>query len=189
MQIVDIHEYMPVLQGILSEGRSVRFTVTGSSMSPFLIHERDSVIISPLSSPLKAGDIVFYQRDNGQYILHARNDARPVRLTVCIVVQKDHIATLRRTVRRTQEFVLLQLDLPRPGIAAAGHFLRCHACVIYAEIREHRVPLAVRIAVPVAVTCIALPCSILRKDEIAGAFRHAKLRFGDLCRLLLPWSI
>ena len=70
MQIVDIHEYMPVLQGILSEGRSVRFTVTGSSMSPFLIHERDSVIISPLSSPLKAGDIVFYQRDNGQYVMH-----------------------------------------------------------------------------------------------------------------------
>lgn len=69
-KIVDIHEYMPVLKDILSQGRSVHFIVTGSSMSPFLSHERDSVIISPPGKTLKTGDIVFYQRDSGQYVMH-----------------------------------------------------------------------------------------------------------------------
>lgn len=70
MKIVDINEYMPVLIDLVNQGKDVRFTVTGSSMNPFLIHMRDSVIISKPVKPFKKGDIVFFQRENGQYVMH-----------------------------------------------------------------------------------------------------------------------
>lgn len=70
MKIVDINEYMPVLIDLINQGKDVRFTVTGSSMNPFLIHMRDSVIISKPVEPFKKGDIVFFQRENGQYVMH-----------------------------------------------------------------------------------------------------------------------
>ena len=44
--------------------------ISGSSMSPFLIHARDSVWLKKPNRPLKVGDIVFYQRESGQYVLH-----------------------------------------------------------------------------------------------------------------------
>ena len=69
-RFVDIHEYMPVLIEILREGRDVSLLVSGSSMSPFLVDKRDTVILSPPDSKFRRGDIVFYQRSNGQYIMH-----------------------------------------------------------------------------------------------------------------------
>lgn len=69
-RIVDIHEYLPVLKGILAEGREVNLLVTGSSMTPFLADKRDTLIISPPAGKFKRGDMVFYQRLTGQYIMH-----------------------------------------------------------------------------------------------------------------------
>lgn len=45
-------------------------TVTGSSMSPFLIHGRDRVWLSRLTRPIRRGDILLYRRENGMYVLH-----------------------------------------------------------------------------------------------------------------------
>ena len=44
-RIVDIHQYIPVLQEIMEEGKEVSLTVTGNSMSPLLIHGRDQVLM------------------------------------------------------------------------------------------------------------------------------------------------
>ena len=44
--------------------------VTGNSMSPFLIHGRDTVYLSRLRDPIKKGQILLYRRNNGQYVLH-----------------------------------------------------------------------------------------------------------------------
>lgn len=44
--------------------------VSGNSMSPFLIHGRDTVYLSRLTRPVRRGDILLYQRRNGAYILH-----------------------------------------------------------------------------------------------------------------------
>ena len=44
--------------------------VSGNSMSPFLIHGRDTVYLSRLTRPVRRGDILLYQRANGAYILH-----------------------------------------------------------------------------------------------------------------------
>lgn len=62
--------YLPILKEMIMQGKDVRLTVSGNSMAPFLIHERDSVLLTKARYPLKKGDIVFYQRNNKQYILH-----------------------------------------------------------------------------------------------------------------------
>lgn len=44
--------------------------ISGNSMSPFLIHGRDTIYLSRLTRPVKRGDVLLYQRENGAYVLH-----------------------------------------------------------------------------------------------------------------------
>lgn len=44
--------------------------ISGNSMSPFLIHGRDTVYLSRLREPMKRGQMLLYRRDSGQYVLH-----------------------------------------------------------------------------------------------------------------------
>ncbi|MCR5665227.1 MAG: S24/S26 family peptidase [Eubacterium sp.] len=67
---VDTNEYVTMLKEIIEEGHQVSMIISGNSMSPFLISRRDEVQLNPLRKPLKAGDIVFYTRPGGQYVLH-----------------------------------------------------------------------------------------------------------------------
>ena len=43
MKTVDTNEYMAVLQDLLSEGKEAGLLITGDSMAPFLVHERDYI--------------------------------------------------------------------------------------------------------------------------------------------------
>lgn len=70
MRTVDTTEYITMLRGLLSQGQTVQLPVSGNSMLPFLIHNRDSVTLCRPDSALKVGDIVLYQRPGGEYILH-----------------------------------------------------------------------------------------------------------------------
>ena len=54
----------------LEKGGRAWLTVTGWSMMPLLYHRRDAVELIPVSPQQKAGDIIFYRRENGQYVLH-----------------------------------------------------------------------------------------------------------------------
>lgn len=69
-RMIDIHEYMPVLRGLIEQGKEVSLTITGNSMVPFMVHGRDQVLIEKPSEPWKKGDIGFFQRNNGAYVLH-----------------------------------------------------------------------------------------------------------------------
>lgn len=69
-RLVDTSEYLSVLKELTMQGKKVSLLVSGNSMSPFLIHERDQVFFEKPERPLRKGDIVFYQRDTGQYIMH-----------------------------------------------------------------------------------------------------------------------
>lgn len=55
---------------LLEMGQTVPLTVTGSSMFPFLFHGRDTVYLRKLQQAPRVGDVVFYRRSSGQYILH-----------------------------------------------------------------------------------------------------------------------
>ncbi len=70
MKTLDTAEYVSVLKELTEKGNLVRMTVSGSSMSPFLIHARDSVWFRKPDRTLHIGDIVFYRRDSGQYVMH-----------------------------------------------------------------------------------------------------------------------
>ena len=54
----------------LEKGGRARLTVTGWSMMPMLRNCRDIVELIPISGRQKSGDIIFYRRENGQYVLH-----------------------------------------------------------------------------------------------------------------------
>lgn len=56
--------------------------ISGSSMSPFLIHGRDTVYLSRLSRPARRGDMLLYQRRNGAYVLHRVYAVKPEGLTM-----------------------------------------------------------------------------------------------------------
>ena len=70
MRTVDTREYLSILRELTEEGRDVSLRITGSSMAPFLIHQRDTVYFRKPDRPLKKGDMVFYQRDSGQFVMH-----------------------------------------------------------------------------------------------------------------------
>ena len=63
-------EIMEPLLSLLDEVEAVPLVISGNSMTPFLVHRRDTVYLSKPDRPLKKGDMVLYQRDNGAYILH-----------------------------------------------------------------------------------------------------------------------
>ena len=70
VKTVDTKEYIFALKSLVEEGKEVRLTITGGSMSPFLVHGRDTICFSKPKRQLKKGDMVFYQRENGQYVMH-----------------------------------------------------------------------------------------------------------------------
>ena len=67
---LDPQQAVPQIQGILARGQLCRLQVTGTSMVPFLRSEKDAVILKGFDGNVKKGDLLFYKRANGQYILH-----------------------------------------------------------------------------------------------------------------------
>lgn len=63
-----VEDFIPILLDALSQGKDFIMPVNGTSMLPF-IHKSHRVILSAPNN-LKKNDIVFYRRDNGQYVLH-----------------------------------------------------------------------------------------------------------------------
>ena len=64
-------DLVPVIKYVIESGGEFKLLVTGSSMSPILINERDYVfLVSAKDHNIKKGDIVFIKRHTGEYILH-----------------------------------------------------------------------------------------------------------------------
>lgn len=77
MKTIDTREYVSVLRELTEEGREVQMVIAGGSMSPFLCHGRDVIYFrKPEKDPVR-GDMVFYQRDNGQFVMHRVRWVRP----------------------------------------------------------------------------------------------------------------
>ena len=70
MKKISTREYVAALRTLTEEGRSVTMTVSGSSMAPFLIHGRDAVCFEKPRRALQRGDVVFFQRRDGRFVLH-----------------------------------------------------------------------------------------------------------------------
>ena len=61
----------PLIEEQLLRGGEVCISVRGNSMAPFLRDGRDRVVFAPVGDrKIRRGDIVFYQQDNGQFVMH-----------------------------------------------------------------------------------------------------------------------
>lgn len=99
---------MEQLLAVMEEAQTVPLVISGNSMSPFLIHGRDTVYLSKITAPLKRGDMILYRRDNGGYILH--RICRVEGDTFCLVgdaqvqlepgIRRDQVLAVVTAVRR-----------------------------------------------------------------------------------------
>lgn len=66
---IDLNALVPLMLEQLKKGHTVRFTAHGQSMLPLI---KDGTPVTLVSAPdtLRAGDIPFYRRASGQYVLH-----------------------------------------------------------------------------------------------------------------------
>ena len=64
------YKHLPKIRELLAQGDNVRIAPGGISMLPTLRPNQDIVILSPISGRLKKYDVAFYQRENGQCVLH-----------------------------------------------------------------------------------------------------------------------
>ncbi len=66
-----LEELSPVILDCLADGGEVVLTITGNSMSPFVRHQRDQVVLAATDpESLLPGAVPLYRRKNGQYVLH-----------------------------------------------------------------------------------------------------------------------
>lgn len=70
MKILDTQEYVGTLHRLVEAGQEVSLKISGNSMSPFLVHGRDTIYFKKPDRDLRRGDMVFFQRQNGQYVMH-----------------------------------------------------------------------------------------------------------------------
>lgn len=77
MKTIDTRQYLALLEELSANNETVGVPVSGFSMNPFLANERDQVFFQYPDRPLKRGDIVFFKRNNGQYVLHRIWKAAP----------------------------------------------------------------------------------------------------------------
>ena len=66
---VALKEIYPMIKEKIDDGGVVKLPITGISMRPLLVWGRDTVDLVKCEAP-KKGDIIFYLRDNGQFVLH-----------------------------------------------------------------------------------------------------------------------
>ena len=131
---------MEQLLGVLDSTEYVPLNISGSSMTPFLVHSRDTVYLSKVTRPLKKGDMILYRRDNGAYILHRIYRVTPdgywlvgdAQILIEKGVRPDQVLALVTAVRRREkllqpgsfwwdffEKVWIRMIPLRPGIVAA----------------------------------------------------------------------
>lgn len=67
---VNLADFYPLIKETLDNGGTFSLTITGTSMFPFIVGNRDKVTLSPITKPLKKNDLPLYRRDDGAFVLH-----------------------------------------------------------------------------------------------------------------------
>ena len=93
---------MPLIKECLADGRSVWIYPNGVSMRPMIRQGVDRVLLSPISDKLKKYDLPFYQRDDGQFVLH-----RIVRVGETYSCVGDNQVDIEHGVRQDQMIALV----------------------------------------------------------------------------------
>ena len=71
VRTISTQDFFPMLESVLAEGKQSSFTVSGSSMLPFIGHNRDQVVVTACDpQTVRRGDIVLMRCPGGNYVLH-----------------------------------------------------------------------------------------------------------------------
>ena len=117
-RVVDTREYVSVLREIAENGKVVSLRIAGSSMSPFLAHGRDYIYFTKPDRELREGDMVFYQRRNGQYVMHRIYKVKPDGYYIVGDAQTE----IEGPVSRDQIFALITKVKRKDRIIQPGDF-------------------------------------------------------------------
>lgn len=70
-KFIELDQFMPVIREKLELGGQVQLLASGNSMYPLLRHGRDTIILEHArGEECRKYDVILYQRENGQYVLH-----------------------------------------------------------------------------------------------------------------------
>lgn len=118
LRVLPPEELMEQLLGLLEEAESVPLVISGNSMSPFLVHGRDTVYLSKVTAPLKRGDMILYRRRSGEYILHRICGVEGD--TFCLV--GDAQPVIERGIRREQVLAIVTAVRHKGKLLRKGSF-------------------------------------------------------------------
>lgn len=107
---------MEPLLDLMRDAEYVPLVISGYSMTPFLVHDRDTVYLSRAKREFKRGDMVLYRRDSGSYVLHRIYRVEPDSYTMV----GDAQTRVERGIRPDQVLALVTAvrrkgKLLRPG--------------------------------------------------------------------------
>ncbi|MBQ7448099.1 MAG: nucleotidyltransferase family protein [Eubacterium sp.] len=122
-KIVDTDTYLSSMLDLIREGNEVSIPVIGSSMTPFLGDGRDRVFLQKHEGVLKRGDIVLYQRTNGDYVLHRICRIHRVDDTEVFDVIGDAQTRIEKEIKKEQIFAKVTRIERKGKIQGPGTFL------------------------------------------------------------------
>ena len=118
MREVDTFAYVSMLKGLVEEGHQVSMQVSGTSMTPFLGHRRDTIWFETPKRDLRVGDMVFYQRKDGRYVMHRICKIKDGRF--CMVGDAQN--WLEWPIERSQIFALVTQVQRKGAVLRPGDF-------------------------------------------------------------------
>lgn len=118
MKVLDTKEYVSILKELIEQGKEAGMVIAGNSMSPFLIHGRDSIFFRKPDKKIKKGDMVFYQRENGQYVMHR---IRKVTSKGCFIVG-DAQQEIEGPIEESQIFAVVVRAKRKGKLIGPGDF-------------------------------------------------------------------
>lgn len=145
VRVLPPEELMEQLLDVMEQTGTVPLIISGNSMSPFLVHGRDTVYLSKITKPLKKGDMILYRRRSGAYILHRICRVEEDRF--CLVgdaqyliepgIRREQVLAIVTAVRRKGKLLkkgsfwwdffervwLRLIPLRRPVVALYGFFM------------------------------------------------------------------
>lgn len=110
-------ECMVSLLDLLEEVDNIPLVISGGSMSPFLVHHRDTVYLSKVRQLPKRGDMILYLRDSGQYVLH-----RVYRATEDYTMVGDAQTILEHGIRSDQILAIVTAVRRKGQLLQPGSF-------------------------------------------------------------------
>ena len=79
---IQLSDYEGLIREVLASGGEFRLYPHGTSMLPLLRQGWDSVSLRQVDGPIRKGDILFYQRPDGSFVLHRVRAVTPNGLTM-----------------------------------------------------------------------------------------------------------